>query len=45
MATHAQRAAKLRDEIRGHDHRYYVEAKPVVSDQEYDRLLRELVDL
>lgn len=46
--THAEaqtRHAKLVAEIRRHDHAYYVEARPVISDQEYDRLYRELLDL
>jgi DNA ligase (NAD+) len=46
--THAQasqRHAQLADEIRRHDHAYYVEAKPVISDPEYDRIYRELIDL
>jgi len=30
---------RLRDEIRRHDHLYYVLAKPVISDREYDRLM------
>ena len=36
---------RLRKEIREHDHRYYVLAKPVISDREYDRLLQRLRDL
>lgn len=32
-------------ELNEHDHRYYVEAAPIISDQEYDALYRELVDL
>lgn len=32
----------LRSEIRRHDHLYYVEARPVISDREYDALLHEL---
>jgi len=32
-------------EIRRHDHAYYVLATPSISDQAYDRLYRELVDL
>jgi DNA ligase (NAD+) len=40
-----QRHSELAAEIRRHDHAYYVEAKPVVSDREYDRLYRELLDL
>ena len=38
----AQRVESLRGEIRRLDRLYYVEAKPAVSDLEYDRLLREL---
>ena len=41
----AQRIEELRDEIRQHDHRYYVEATPVISDLQYDRLLSELKKL
>ncbi|MBN2380445.1 NAD-dependent DNA ligase LigA [candidate division WOR-3 bacterium] len=40
-----KRAQKLRVEINYHNHRYYVLADPVVSDSEYDTLLRELVEL
>ncbi|MFA5142727.1 MAG: NAD-dependent DNA ligase LigA [Candidatus Omnitrophota bacterium] len=35
----------LRKEIRRHDHLYYVEDKPEITDQEYDRLYRRLKDL
>ena len=37
----AQRAEELRDKIRRYDQRYYQEADPEVSDEEYDRDLRE----
>ncbi|MDE0891774.1 MAG: NAD-dependent DNA ligase LigA [Planctomycetota bacterium] len=40
-----QRAAWLRVEIARHDKRYYNEAKPEVSDKEYDALFRELKEL
>ncbi|GMU21967.1 MAG: DNA ligase [Phycisphaerae bacterium] len=40
-----QRIEALRDEIRRHDHLYYIEAKPVISDRAYDRLLEELKQL
>ncbi|HET7511805.1 MAG TPA: NAD-dependent DNA ligase LigA, partial [Chthoniobacterales bacterium] len=40
-----QRIGALRAEIREHDRRYYEEAAPTISDREYDRLYRELVDL
>jgi DNA ligase (NAD+) len=38
----AQRIAALRDHIRHHDRKYYVEARPEISDREYDRLIDEL---
>lgn len=40
-ARHAQLVA----EIRAHDHAYYVEARPRITDREYDRLFQELLDL
>ncbi|OIO04449.1 MAG: hypothetical protein AUJ52_15390 [Elusimicrobia bacterium CG1_02_63_36] len=40
--TPAAEAAALREEIRGHDRRYYVENDPMISDEEYDRLLKRL---
>ncbi len=40
-----KRAAQLRQEIAEHDRRYYQEAAPTISDRDYDRLYRELVDL
>lgn len=39
------RHARLVEEIRKHDHAYYVEAKPVIPDFDYDKLYRELLDL
>ncbi len=39
------RIDELCESIRRHDQLYYIEAKPEISDLEYDRLLRELVDL
>ena len=36
---------KLRDELRRHDHLYYVINSPEITDQEYDRLYRKLKDL
>ncbi|HEY6123830.1 MAG TPA: NAD-dependent DNA ligase LigA [Steroidobacteraceae bacterium] len=41
----AQRAAALRDEINGHDYRYYVLSEPSVPDAEYDRLMKELREI
>src|SRR5437870_5259344 len=43
MATKpAARAAELRTLIDYHNHKYYVEAAPEISDREFDRLLEEL---
>jgi DNA ligase (NAD+) len=39
------RAAELRQVLEEHNRRYYEEAAPTVTDQEYDALLRELRDL
>jgi DNA ligase (NAD+) len=44
-ANAAQRAKRLRDEIDGHDYRYYVLNEPSVPDAEYDRLMKELRDI
>ena len=44
-AQAAKRMEQLREEIRRHDRLYYEEAAPVISDREYDRLYKELVDL
>src|SRR5207244_2924918 len=40
-----KRISKLREELDRHNYLYYVEAKPQISDTEYDRLMRELVEL
>src|SRR6266436_7893357 len=40
-----KRHAQLVDEIRQHDHAYYVLAQPSITDQDYDRLYRQLLDL
>jgi DNA ligase (NAD+) len=44
-ADAAQRLAELREQIHRHDYLYYVEARPEVSDAEYDRLMVELREL
>ena len=36
------RVTELRQQIRQHDHLYYVVAEPVISDLQYDQLLKEL---
>ncbi|HXG37142.1 MAG TPA: NAD-dependent DNA ligase LigA [Bacteroidota bacterium] len=40
-----KRVEALREKLREHDYRYYVLAKPVISDEEYDKLMKELIDL
>jgi len=46
MASSLQRrAAQLREELDRHNYLYFIEGKPVISDQEFDRLMRELVEL
>lgn len=42
--TIPERIQALRDEIRAHDHSYYVLDRPTISDAAYDRLYRELVE-
>ena len=37
MTKPAQRAEELRRQIDHHNHLYYVEAKPEISDREFDR--------
>src|SRR6266704_6455703 len=37
-----ERVAKLREEIRLHEHRYYVLDRPSISDAKFDRLVNEL---
>ena len=41
----AKKIADLREEVRKHDRLYYENAAPIISDREYDRLYKELVDL
>src|SRR6516165_7044287 len=42
MSSMAQRAEELRKQINHHNYLYYVEARPEISDREFDRLLDEL---
>lgn len=41
----AERMEQLRQQIRYHDQKYYVEATPEISDLDYDKLLKELEQL
>ncbi len=45
MPSAADRIEELRRVLRHHDHLYYVEARPEISDREYDRLYSELKQL
>jgi len=45
MKNPATEIDQLRDEIRRHDRKYYVEAKPEISDLDYDRLITRLKEL
>jgi DNA ligase (NAD+) len=43
--TARKRLEELRQEINLHNYRYHVEQSPIISDYEFDMLLRELVEL
>ncbi len=45
MSKIAEQVERLREQIRDHDHRYYVLAQPAISDTQYDQLLRKLQKL
>ena len=45
MKSVDEQAQELRNLIRYHDRKYYVEAAPEISDLEYDRLLQQLTQL
>ncbi len=40
-----ERIEQLRQTIRGHDYRYYVLSQPQIADADYDRLMRQLIEL
>lgn len=40
-----QRIKFLREELNRHNHNYYIKNQPEISDQEFDRLMKELEDL
>jgi DNA ligase (NAD+) len=44
-ARPADRARELRSELLRHDRLYYIEARPEITDAEYDALYRELVEI
>lgn len=41
-ADHNVEIEKLREEVRSHDYKYYIINKPVISDRQYDSLLKKL---
>ena len=43
--TEIERIEQLRAELHVHNHNYYILNAPVISDQEFDKLMRELQDL
>ncbi|MBI1830397.1 MAG: NAD-dependent DNA ligase LigA [Planctomycetes bacterium] len=45
MNTVEKRIRELRKQIEHHNHRYYIDAKPEISDRDFDRLLEELKSL
>src|SRR3954465_8812368 len=40
-----KRIKALRKELHHHNHLYYIESRPEISDREFDKLLQELIDL
>jgi DNA ligase (NAD+) len=45
MTEIEKKAAELREQLNYHNHRYYVFDDPEISDAEYDRLMRELLEI
>jgi DNA ligase (NAD+) len=45
MSSFAKRAEELRRLLHHHNHLYYVEAKPEISDRDFDHLLKELQEI
>ena len=43
--TEIERIDQLRKELHAHNYNYYILNAPVISDQEFDRMMRELQDL
>ena len=43
--TAAKRIERLREQIRRHDHAYYVLDQPTISDRQYDELFAELKEI
>ena len=45
LISASERVVWLRDEINRHNERYYVQDAPIISDAEYDLLMRELAQI
>ncbi len=45
MSEIQRRIDQLVEELKAHNHRYYILAQPVISDFEFDQMLKELQDL
>lgn len=45
MSTPEQKISELREKLNFHNHKYYVENAPTISDYEFDQMLRELIEL
>ncbi|MDL2214755.1 NAD-dependent DNA ligase LigA [Dysgonomonas sp. OttesenSCG-928-M03] len=45
MDIFRQRIEQLREELNTHNHNYYVLSNPTISDFEFDKLMKELMDL
>lgn len=45
MGSPRDRAEQLREQIRSHDYHYYVLDAPLISDSQYDMLMKELLEL
>ena len=44
MSTPEQKISELREKLNFHNHKYYIENAPVISDFEFDQMLRELIE-
>src|ERR1044072_5987663 len=45
QSSAGKRIRELRKELDHHNHLYYIDARPEISDREYDKLMQELIDL
>src|SRR3954449_12529977 len=44
-AAAEKRIRELVEQLNHHNHLYYIEARPTISDREFDKLLAELIEL